>query len=70
MDIERSTLVQAGAGAASIVVFVVGVVAVGARNGPTGLEPAGGLAMVGVLVLFVVFMAVLGLALGDRLTSD
>lgn len=70
MALDRSTKVQIGAGTASIVVFVALVVMVGTQNGPQGLEPSGGLAMVGVLVAFVIFLAVLGLALSDQLSDD
>lgn len=70
MDIERSTIVQAAAGAVSILVFVGLVVLVGGQNGAQALEPRGGLVMVGVLAFFVVFMAALGLALSNQLSED
>lgn len=70
MELDRSTKVQIGVGALSTVVFVVLVVAVGLQNGPEGLGPSEGLTMVGVLVFFVIFMTVLGLALSDQLSED
>lgn len=77
-DIERSTLVQVGVGGASIVVFIAMVAYVGVAYGVTvgtdprvvDLEPAGGMALVGVLVAFVVLMIALGTALSDELTED
>lgn len=70
MELDRSTKVQIGAGTLSTVVFVALVVAVGTQNGPEGLGPLEGMAMVGVLVFFVIFMTVMGLALSDQLSED
>lgn len=77
-DIEQSTLVQIGVGGASIVAFIAMVAYVGVAYGEAvgtdprviDLEPAGGMALVGVLVAFVVLMLVLGTALSDQLTDD
>ena len=70
MELERSTKVQIGAGLVSVVVFVALVALVGVQNGPDGLAPSDGLAMAGVLAVFVIFMTVLGLALSDQLSDD
>lgn len=77
-DVERSILVQIGAGTGSVLVFLALVVYVGVRwttvvqTDPRVIdfEPQGGLMLVVVLVVFVVFMSVLGLALSDELTGD
>jgi len=77
MTMERSTKVQIGAGAITVLVFVALVVVVGTRYSVPGagagsidLDPTGGLALVGVLVFFVVLLTVVGLALSDQLSGD
>jgi hypothetical protein len=78
-DVERSLLVQIGAGSGSVLVFLALVVYVGVRwttvvdTDPTrviDLTPEGGLMLVVVIAVFVVFMSVLGLALSDELSGD
>jgi hypothetical protein len=77
-DIERSILVQVGAGTGSILVFLAMVVYVGVRwaepvsTDPKVIDllPEGGLMLVVVLAVFVVFMSLVGLVLSDELTED
>jgi hypothetical protein len=78
-DVERSILVQIGAGSGSVLVFLALVVYVGVRwtsvveTDPirvVDLTPEGGLMLVVVLVVFVVFMSVIGLVLSDDLSED
>lgn len=77
-DVERSLLVQIGAGTGSILVFLALVTFVGLRwaeeaPGSTNsidLDPTGGLMLVVALAVFVVFMSVVGLALSDELSDE
>lgn len=77
-DIERSVLVQIGAGTGSILVFVAMVAYVGVRYTEVvsrdprviDLTETGGIALVVGLVVFVLFMSVVGLALSDELTDE
>jgi hypothetical protein len=77
-DIERTVLVQIGAGTGSILVFIALVTYVGIRyTEVVGTDPkvidltaTGGLAMVVVLTLFVAVLSVVGLALSDELSDD
>ena len=77
-DIERSLLVQIGAGTGSILVFVAMIAYVGVQYTEVvatdpkviDLEPAGGVAMVVVLAVYVLFMSVVGLGLSDELDGD
>lgn len=77
-DIERSLIVQIGAGTGSILVFVAMIVYVGVQYTEVvttdprviDLEPAGGVAMVAVLAVYVLFMSVVGLGLSDELDDD
>lgn len=66
MDVERETLVQAGVGAAAVLVFVVLVAVVGTVYDAGGFDRSGALALVGVIVFFVVLLTVLGMAFGNR----
>jgi len=77
-DVERTILVQIGAGVGSILVFLAMVTYVGLEYTEVATEdpriidlvPSGGLAMVAVLVAFVVFMSAVGLALSDELDDE
>lgn len=77
-DIERSVLVQIGAGTGSILVFVAMIAYVGIQytevvsTDPNviDLEPAGGVALVVVLAVYVLFMSVVGLGLSDELDDE
>lgn len=77
-DVERTILVQIGAGVGSILVFLAMVTYVGLEYTEVATEdpriidlvPSGGLAMVAVLVAFVLFMSIVGLALSDELDDE
>lgn len=70
MDVERGLLMQIAVGGGATLLFVALVVAVGIQEGNRGLGPDGATLLVGVLVAFVVLLAVLGLTLGDRMSTD
>lgn len=61
MDIERETVVEAGVSFGAVLVFVAAVVYVGVTFGTNGnMEPSGGLAILGAIVLFMLVMSGVG----------
>lgn len=58
-EMRRKIIVSLGAVALLLVAFVV----IGASFGGSGLDPTGGLALIGAITVFVLLMAVAGLYL-------
>lgn len=67
MDIERETVVEAGVSSVAVLVFVAAVVYVSITYGTDGvMDPSGGLAILGAIVLFIVVMTGVGYWLAGR----
>jgi hypothetical protein len=61
MDIERETVVEAGVSFVAVLVFIAAVVFVGMNFRSNGdIDPTGGLAILGAIVLFVLVMTGIG----------
>lgn len=65
MELEEGMPRKIGLSVAVVVVFIAGIVGIGVRFNQNGLSATGGLALVGVMVLFILAMAVVGLVVGD-----
>lgn len=65
MNVERETLIEAGAALGSVLIFVAILIA-GAGNGSSGLGETGGYTVVGGIVAFVVVMTAVGYWLSTR----
>lgn len=65
MNVERDTLVEAGAALLSVLIFVA-ILIVGAGNGESGLNPTGAYTVIGGIVAFVVVMSVVGFWLSTK----
>lgn len=62
MDVEREELIEFGVPVAATLVFIVVVAIVGALFGADGLSETGALVLVGVIVAFILGVALLGFA--------
>ncbi len=65
MNVERDTLIEAGAALLSVLIFVA-ILIVGAGNGESSLDPSGAYTVVGGIVAFVVVMSVVGFWLSTK----
>ena len=66
MDLEEGMLRKIGVSVAVVAVFVGFILAIGVVFGNAGsLSSAGGLALVGAIVLFILMMAAVGLWVAD-----
>ncbi|MEF8757160.1 MAG: hypothetical protein V5A33_02875 [Halobacteriales archaeon] len=67
MDIERETIVETGAAILPVIVFIILLVFLGSSYSSNGdLTSQGGLAVVGLLVLFILGMVGIGVLLANR----
>lgn len=83
MDVDRETLVKFGLPAVATTLFVVGIIVVGASFGqpptngtetPTAspgvqLSETGGMALLGLMVVFIIALGIAGAVVGARLES-
>ncbi len=63
MDVDRELIYQIVFSVGSILLFVVGVMAISSLygdNGQSGIGPTGGLALVAAMIAFVILMALAG----------
>ncbi|PSP78414.1 hypothetical protein BRC81_07665 [Halobacteriales archaeon QS_1_68_20] len=65
MNVTRELLTEWGVPIVATVLFILAVGAVGAAFGADGLSQTGAFALVGVIVAFVVGMAILGFVTSD-----
>ena len=67
MDVDREYLRQIAFSLAAVVLFFVGLLAIGsAENTTNGLTPDGAIAVVGAITGFIIIMAAIGLFLAKK----
>lgn len=66
MEIERETLIEIAVSVLGVGLFIVATILVGAMFNQDGLTEDGAFALLGVIVVFVLVMAVVGYWLSGR----
>lgn len=67
MELDHETVTEIVVSVAGVLVFIVALVVVGLSfNGDTGLSPAGGLALVALVVAFILVFTGIGWWLSSR----
>lgn len=63
---DREVVIEAAVAFVAVALLTAMIIGVGVRYNSNGLTPAGGLALVGSVAFFVVFMSVVGYLLARR----